>query len=202
MRKIILSLLLTLSQLAHASSPAVHAPDTIAVQLTAEQQAALNTLIKTENQPVVEAVKIASAVGWGKEAAAAAEGFAQALGTAARTLNVETNSFASTPVGKLAIAFILVKVFGPALMHLIVSCIGFFVILTVLKQAIRIFMSGPETTTLKPARLWGLIPERTVTTRSQLQYRELEDGSQFLVIVTLIVGVISAITFSCNVGGI
>ena len=44
--------------------------------------------------------KLSMAASWGQQAATAAEGFARAIGIAARELNIEINKFADTPVGR------------------------------------------------------------------------------------------------------
>ncbi len=63
---------------------------------------------------------------WGQQAASAAEGFARALGIAAKELGVTVNDFLHTDAGKLTAALIIWKVAGASLVKLI---FGSFVIM-------------------------------------------------------------------------
>lgn len=55
---------------------------------------------------------------WGTQAAQAAEGFAKALGIAAKELGVTVNDFLHTDAGKLTALLIIWKVAGAAIMHM------------------------------------------------------------------------------------
>lgn len=56
---------------------------------------------------------------WGPQMAAAAEGFAKALGIAARELNITVNEFLASDAGKLTAALIIWKIAGAAVIKIL-----------------------------------------------------------------------------------
>jgi len=70
---------------------------------------------------------------WGQQAAAAAEGFAKAMGIAAKELNVTINDFLKSDAGKLTALIIIWKVAGAALMKALYGVIFLTVGLTMVR---------------------------------------------------------------------
>ncbi len=77
-------------------------------------------------------MKLASA--WGTQAAAAAEGFAKAIGIAARELGVTVNEFLKTDAGKLAALIIVWKMIGASLVKLVMGLLIFIGGATLMRQ--------------------------------------------------------------------
>lgn len=77
---------------------------------------------------------VALAATWGTQAAAAAEGFAKALGIAAKELNVTINDFLKSDAGKLTALLIIWKVAGAAMMKAIYGVVFLAVGLTMVRM--------------------------------------------------------------------
>jgi hypothetical protein len=90
----------------------------IAAQKVAESVAAENN-----TNPVTVGVTLAAT--WGQQAASAAEGFARAMGIAARELNVTINEFLQSDAGKLTAVLIIWKVAGASLVSLLYGMLIF-----------------------------------------------------------------------------
>lgn len=82
---------------------------------------------------------------WGQQAAAAAEGFAKAMGIAARELNVTINDFLKSDAGKLTAVVIIWKVAGAAILKALYGTVflvaGFILVRTLY---LRLFTAGYE----------------------------------------------------------
>lgn len=93
---------------------------------------------------------------WGNQAAAAAEGFAKALGIAARELGVTVNDFLHTDAGKLTAILIIWKVAGATAVKVLYGIL-FLVAGSVLARVlyIRLFTKGYEKVSY--TFLWGVM---------------------------------------------
>ena len=146
------------------------------------------------------AIGIATSPGastWGTQAATAAEGIANALGIAAKTVGISVNEFAVSPAGKLVVIGIGVKLFGPLFLNLAISIFGIIGILIMTRFAVR-SMCGVASTTQTPKKLfWGLI-EYTKTTHTYKGINDLHDTVCFGTWLILVIGFagITAITLS------
>ena len=82
---------------------------------------------------------------WGQQAAAAAEGFAKALGIAAKELGVTVNDFLHTDAGKLTAILIVWKLAGAAIVHMLYGFLFITVGLTIVRVIyMRLFTKGYE----------------------------------------------------------
>lgn len=82
---------------------------------------------------------------WGQQAAQAAEGFAKALGIAAKELNVTINDFLKSDAGKLTAALIIWKVAGSAIVGILYGILFVIVGLTFARVIYkRLFTRGYE----------------------------------------------------------
>lgn len=77
---------------------------------------------------------VALAATWGTQAAAAAEGFAKALGIAAKELNVTINDFLKSDAGKLTALIIVWKVAGATMMKALYGVVFLTVGLTMVRM--------------------------------------------------------------------
>lgn len=89
--------------------------------LTKEQQAALDAMVKNTN--TVPKLDLETAGKWGAEMSQAAEGFARAMGVAARELGVAINDFLASDAGKLTAALIIWKIMGKGILSLMFGVI-------------------------------------------------------------------------------
>lgn len=126
---------------------------------------------------------------WGQQAATAAEGFAKALGIAAKELNINVNQFIDTPAGKLTVIIIIWKVFGVALLKFFIGIVVWIVAFCISRQlARRVFLVvGPEIEVIK---YWGLVktkqPSYSVKSISDLK----ADGEWFVFMLALCVAIV------------
>lgn len=98
---------------------------------------------------------LATAATWGTQAATAAEGFAKALGIAAKELNVTINDFLKSDAGKLTAMLIIWKVAGAAIMHALYGFIYLAIGLIMLRvMYTRLFTDRYEV--VQYSRLWGM----------------------------------------------
>jgi len=82
---------------------------------------------------------------WGPQMAAAAEGFAKALGIAARELNVTVNDFLKSDAGKLTAILIIWKVAGTAVVKMLYGMLFVTVGLTLVRVIyLKLFTKGYE----------------------------------------------------------
>ncbi len=93
----------------------------------------------------IDPAGVALAATWGTQAAAAAEGFAKALGIAARELNVTINDFLKSPAGILTAALIIWKMAGASILHALFGMVILTVGLTMVRIIYkRLFTRGYE----------------------------------------------------------
>ena len=156
--------------------------------LTPDQLAAVQKTIDAAKQANT-ATPLSMASEWGTQAATAAEGFAKALGIAAREIGVTVNEFISTPAGKLTAALIVWKVAGATLVSMMYGVVVLVVGLygaTLLARHI----ATEKYTSVPYSRLWGLwAGERRVRV-----YRPFSDYSEGDILMTLVSTVIAGIT--------
>lgn len=192
------SIVLGFCAMAHAGNVVINTDglseaDVAALKAKAAAVAAANaSSAKSGNGAVDDTTKtLAAAATWGQQAAQAAEGFAKAIGIAARELNVEVNRFADTTVGKLVIAFIILKVVGFKLFYFIAISFGFAVLVWIFRSfSARVTRSSTYKEVVTPSRLNGLIAEKTSRVYDQLSWREMhENQAAMFVLSTLAQGV-------------
>ena len=88
---------------------------------------------------------LSMAATWGQQASQAAEGFAKALGIAARELGVTVNDFLHTDAGKITAVLIIWKVMGGAALKIIYGTIFVTVGLSIVRAIyLRLFTKGYE----------------------------------------------------------
>jgi hypothetical protein len=135
---------------------------------------------------------------WGQQAAVAAEGIANALGIAAKTVGVSVNDFAATPAGKLVVIGIGIKLFGSLVIKFVVSLLSIIATLLLIRFGVR-SMCGVESTVSHPKKLfWGLI-EYTKVTHIYRGINDLGDGASAGAWLLIIVGFIVLAIIGCNI---
>lgn len=204
------SVILGVCSITHAGNVVINtdgltAADVAALKAKAAAVAASN--VQTAD-PLKEKVADTTAVmtaaaTWGQQAALAAEGFAKAIGIAARELNVEVNKFADTTVGKLVIAFIVLKVVGFKLFYFIVMTAGFIVIIKVCRSFVdRMVRSGKFTEVKVPARLNGLIPEKTIREYHHETWDGMSEGQSFFFVLGHLAQILVGVVYLSMIGAI
>jgi hypothetical protein len=131
---------------------------------------------------------------WGTQAAAAAEGFAKAIGIAAKELGVTVNDFLHTDAGKLAVAIILWKMAGAAVLKLAYGMIffttGMVLIRTIYK---RLFTRGFEK--VEYSRFGGLF-KGTRLIRIPKSFGDLKADGEWLALWIIVGGTIAVLGFT------
>lgn len=103
----------------------------IAAQRVAETAAAAGKSGTPTQEKITAGVTLAAT--WGTQAAAAAEGFAKALGIAAKELNLTINEFIKSPAGILTAALIIWKMAGTTILSALYGLLFLAVGLTMVR---------------------------------------------------------------------
>lgn len=165
-------------------------PQIAALKAQAAQVAAENV------KPITPEKALTLASTWGNQAAAAAEGFAKAIGIAARELGVTVNDFLKTDAGKLTAALIIWKVAGATIIHMLYGIVfvtvGLFFMRT---MYLRLFTARYEKVTYR--HLGGMFTgEKMVRVNKSIS--NLSNDGEWLVFWLVTIGTIGIIT----VGGL
>ena len=130
---------------------------------------------------------------WGQQAAAAAEGFAKALGIAAKELGVTMNDFLHTDAGKLTAALIVWKLAGASIVHMLY---GFLFIsgglLATRMLYLQLFTQGYEK--VEYNRFFGMF-KGTKLVRIPKGFHDLESDGEWLAFWILIFALIGTFGF-------
>lgn len=138
-RKMFAALALLCASTAFAASTAIDTSglsDAQIAELKAHAAQVVAQAAKGENEkidPKNVSATVTLAATWGQQAAAAAEGFAKALGIAAKELNVTINDFLKSDAGKLTALIIIWKVAGAAILKALYGVVFLTVGLTMLR---------------------------------------------------------------------
>ena len=91
-------------------------------RLTQAQLDSLQRMVESTKSPDAQITEnISRLATWGTDLAVASEGFAKALGVAARELGIAANDFLATDAGRLTAAIIIWKVLGKSLVALVIG---------------------------------------------------------------------------------
>jgi hypothetical protein len=91
-------------------------------KLTQAQVDSLQRMVESTKSPDAQITEnISRLATWGTDLAVASEGFAKALGVAARELGIAANDFLATDAGRLTAAIIIWKVLGKSLVALVIG---------------------------------------------------------------------------------
>lgn len=131
---------------------------------------------------ITAGVNIAAA--WGSQAAVAAEGFAKAMGIAAKELNITINDFIQTDAGKITAALIIWKVAGDDILNLFYGIV-FIVTGMVISRVIylKLFTKGFEK--VEYSRFGGLF-KGTKLVRIPKGFSEMNQEGEWLVFWVMI----------------
>jgi hypothetical protein len=122
---------------------------------------------------------------WGQQAAAAAEGFAKALGIAAKELGVTVNDFLHTDAGKLTAILIIWKVAGAAIAHMLYAAL-FVTVAMIVTRMIYMRLFTKEFVKVPYSRFFGAFTgERMV--RVPKSFGDLENDGEWLAFWVMIV---------------
>jgi hypothetical protein len=122
---------------------------------------------------------------WGSQAAAAAEGFAKALGIAAKELGITVNDFLHTDAGKLTAVLIIWKVAGVAVLKILYG-LAFVTVGMVITRVIymRLFTKGYEK--VEYVRFGGFF-KGTKMIRVPKSFHDLDNDGEWLAFWLMIV---------------
>lgn len=180
-RKIVMTIALCVSSLSFASTTVVDTSGLTDAQIAELKAIAAATVAKsakasTETPDVGATLGIAAT--WGSQAAQAAEGFARAIGIAAKELNVSVNEFLQTDAGKLAAIVIIWKVAGVGILKIlygtffiIAGCIAIRLVYT------RLFTAGYQQ--VEYSILWGAF-KGTKMVRVPKSFSNLQNDGEWL----------------------
>lgn len=122
---------------------------------------------------------------WGTQAAQAAEGFAKAMGIAAKELNISINDFLASDAGKLTAILIIWKVAGTALVKMLYGMLFVTVALIIARVIyMRLFTKGYEK--VEYSRFGGL-SKGTKLIRIPKPISELEEEGEWLMLWAMII---------------
>lgn len=126
---------------------------------------------------------------WGTQAAAAAEGFAKAMGIAAKELNITINEFLTSPAGMLTAGLIIWKMAGAALMHALYGVVFLTVGLIMVRVLYtRLFTKSYEK--VEYSRFWGLM-SGTKMVRVPKTIQDLRTDGEWLAFWIMIILVVA-----------
>lgn len=170
--------LLLACSVSFASSTSVDTTGLSDAQIAELKAIAAATVAKSAKTTPDIGATIGIASTWGTQAAAAADGFAKAIGIAARELNVSVNEFLQTDAGKLAAIVIIWKVAGAGLLKILygtffltAGCIAIRLMYT------RLFTAGFEK--VEYSLFWGAF-KGTKMVRIPKSFNNLENDGEWL----------------------
>lgn len=130
---------------------------------------------------------------WGQQAAAAAEGFAKAMGIAAKELNVTINDFLKSDAGKLTAILIIWKVAGAAVVKALYGMLFVVVGLTMVRVIYtRLFTSGYEK--VEYSRFGGFF-KGTKLIRIPKSFKDLNNDGEWLAFWVMIALTLATLVF-------
>lgn len=163
MKRVMLALILSLASFGAMASCEISntgLPDSVLQKLKTDCETArlAETQKKEEEKnspiPSVPFINPERMTGW----AAVAEGFANAMGAAAKQLNISVNEFITTPAGMITIGVILWKVIGTSILKLL-AMYGVFL---VARQIIRVMWTKSTITVERKFWQWTWTKENRV----------------------------------------
>lgn len=167
----------------------------IAAKKVAETAASAKSGSEVTPEKVTAGVTLAAT--WGTQAAAAAEGFAKAMGIAARELNLTINDFLKSPAGMLTAALIVWKMAGAAILHALYGVV-FLTIGLCMVRVIYVRLFTKEMVRLPYSSFFGMFKgERLV--RVPKNFADLRNDGEWMafwiMIILTIVTLVCAGTF-------
>lgn len=126
-------------------------------KLTQAQMDSLQRMVESTKSPDAQITEnISRLATWGTDLAVASEGFAKALGIAARELGIAANDFLATDAGRLTAAIIIWKVLGKGLVALVIGTLLLVISIGIYFKVVQRCMVSEYT--YKPrSLLFGLI---------------------------------------------
>lgn len=180
MRKFIAAMAIVMfSATAFASQTTINTEGLSDAQIAEIKSIAASKVAESAKAPgMAETMTLAAT--WGQQAAIAAEGFAKAMGIAAKELNVSINEFLDTDAGKITAALIIWKVAGESLLGIIYG--GFFVIVGLsLARVISMRLFTKEYVSVEYSRFGGFF-KGTKMVRIPKNISELRTEGEWLVL--------------------
>lgn len=134
---------------------------------------------------------------WGQQAATAAEGFAKAMGIAARELNVTINDFLKSPAGILTAVIVIWKMMGASILGFVYAMVVLAVGLTMVRIIYtRLFTASYKSVPYK--HFFGLLTGEKLV-RIPKGFNDLENDGEWLAFWVMVLLTIITLGFA---GGI
>lgn len=128
---------------------------------------------------------VALAATWGTQASAAAEGFAKAMGIAARELNITINDFLKSPAGILTAVLIIWKVAGGAFMSAMYGVV-FLTVGLIMIRMIYTRLFTKEFVKVPYSRFFGMFTGEKLM-RIPKSFSDLENEGEWLAFWVMII---------------
>jgi hypothetical protein len=131
---------------------------------------------------------VALAATWGTQAATAAEGFAKAMGIAAKDLNLTINDFLKSPAGMLTAALIIWKMAGASILSAMYGVLFIVVGLTMVRMIyVRLFTR--EMVPVTYSRFFGMFTGQRMV-RVPKNFGNLHTDGEWLAFWTMIISTV------------
>ena len=188
-RKLFVGLALSLGCMVAMAETASIPVDGLTAAQVAELKAMAARAVADAVKPAATPEVLSIAATWGNQAAQAAEGFAKALGIAAKELGVTVNDFLQTDAGKLTAILIIWKVAGASLVKMMYGTVFITVGLTLARALyVKLFQNGYKEVTY--SYLFGTFTG-TKQVRVTKSFKDLNNEGEWLVlwmIVFIVIG--------------
>ncbi len=157
------------------------------IKAIAAKKVAETAAAKPNTEATAEKVTagVALAATWGTQAAAAAEGFAKAIGIAAKELNVTVNDFLASPAGMLAAGLIIWHMAGAAIMSALYGVV-FLTVGLIMVRMIYTRLFTKEFVKVTYSRFFGMFTGEKLV-RVPKSFSDLKNDGEWLAFWVLII---------------
>ena len=179
-RKFLVGIALSLCALSAMSTQVTVDVGNLSDAQVAELKATAARAVADASKGEAPGASITMAATWGQQAATAAEGFARALGIAAKELGVTVNDFLHTDAGKITAVLIIWKVAGATAVKMMYGSLVVTVGLTIVRVIyMRLFTK--EYKEVQYSRLFGMFTG-TKLVRIPKSFGDLKNDGEWLVV--------------------
>ena len=156
-------------------------------ELNAKAALAVAEAAANANAPAVKdpGALVTLAATWGPQMAAAAEGFAKALGIAARELNITVNDFLKSDAGKLTAILIIWKVAGTAAVKMLYT-VFFVIVAQIVARVVYVRLFTKDYEKVEYSRFGGFF-KGTKMVRVPKGFHDLSNDGEWLAFWVMII---------------
>jgi len=162
-------------------------PEAQIAELKAKAALAVAEAAANANAPAVKdpGALVTLAATWGPQMAAAAEGFAKALGIAARELNITVNDFLKSDAGKLTAILIIWKVAGTAAVKMLYT-VFFVIVAQIVARVVYVRLFTKDYEKVEYSRFGGFF-KGTKMVRVPKGFHDLSNDGEWLAFWVMII---------------